>query len=270
MAVFTRVCLRGWRAGIALLYVCSLAYAQAGTITQALQLLPREEFPFDLPKLFVSVDDETNEFDGVRITFPPDYADQVFIGTYDDMFIKNTSNGREKVLYRELPEKAGFFTKFEAKNIVKVNDYFISALDDFEELLHKNAWGRCLYMDAYFPHFLNGYYSLIGAARNSDCALPLGARVPADEYDVSQNSPKSDARINRWKSSPDTIIKLRIASKELAHQLKVWGKNLDKAKDNEDTVTPKETEDALVVFVRAYFGLKPAAPVVLKKKRLYQ
>ena len=270
MAVSTRTCFRDWRAGIALLYVCSFAYAQPGKAGQALQLQPREEFSLELPKLFVSVDDETNEFDGVRITFPPDYADQVFIGTYDDMFIKNTSNGREKVLYRELPEKAGFLTKFEAKNITKVNDYFISALEDFEKLLQKNSWGRCLYFDAYFPHFLSGYYSLIGAARNSECALPFGARIPADEYDISQNSLKTDARINRWKSSPDTIIKLRIASKELANQLRVWKKNLEKAKDNDDTMTPKETEDALVVFVRAYFGLKPASPVVIKKKRLYQ
>jgi len=270
MAVFMRVCFRGWRDGIALLYVCSFAYTQTGNVSEALQLLPREEFPLELPKLFVSMDDETKEFDGVRVTFPPDYADQVFVGTYDDMFIKNTSNGREKVLYRELPEKAGFFTKFEAKNIIKVNDYFSNTLEDFEKLLQKNSWGRCLYLDAYFPHFLSGYYSLIGAARNSECALPFGARVPADEFDVSQNSLKTDARINRWRSSPDTIIKLRIASKELAHQLKVWEKNLDKAKDNEDTVTPREMEDALVFFVRAYFGLKPAAPVVLKRKRLYQ
>jgi hypothetical protein len=270
MAVSTRTFFRNLRAGIALLYVCSSAYAQAGNISEALQLQPREEFPLELPKLFVSMDDETKEFDGVRVTFPPDYTDQVFIGTYDDMFIKNTSNGREKVLYRELPEKAGFFTKFEAKNVIKVNDYFISTLDNFEKLLQKNNWGRCLYLDAYFPHFLSGYYSLIGAARNSECALPFGARVPADEYDVSQNSLKTDARINRWKSSPDTIIKLRIASKELANQLRVWEKNLGKAKDNEDTVTPKETEDALVAFVRAYFGLKPSAPIVRKKKRLYQ
>jgi|WetSurMetagenome_2_1015567.scaffolds.fasta_scaffold420737_1 hypothetical protein len=268
MALSLRI--SGIRAGVTLLYVFSLSYAQTGSFTQALQLQPREEFPLELPKLFVSMDDETKEFDGVRVTFPPDYADQVFVGTYDDMYIKNTSNGREKILYRELPEKAGFVTKFEAKNIIKVNDYFISALDDFEKLLQKNVWGRCLYLDAYFPHFLNGYYSLIGAARNSECALPLGARIPADEYDISQNSPKSDARINRWKSSPDTIIKLRIASKELANQLRVWKKNLDKAKDNEDTVTPRELEDALVFFVRAYFGLKPAAVGVVKKKRLYQ
>lgn len=258
MTVSLRV--SGIRAGIAVLYAFSFVYAQ---------IQPREEYPLELPKLFVSVDDETGEFDGVRITLPPDYKDQIFIGTYDDLYIKNTTNGREKVQYRELPEKAGFLTKFEAKNVIKVNDWFISSLEGFEEHLRKNSWGRCLYFDAYFPHFLSGYYSLICAARSSECALPLGARIPAEEYDISQNSIKSDMRINRWKSSPDTIIKLRIVSKELANQLKAWKKSLDKVKDNEDTVTPKELEDALVAFIRVYFGLKPAAPVVLKRKKLY-
>jgi hypothetical protein len=268
MAVFSRIHFSGMRAWVALLYVCPWAYALQLNLSEALQ--PREEFPLELPKLFVSQDDETREFDGVRVSLPPDFKDQVFIGTYDDLYIKNTSNGREKTQYRELPEKAAFLSKFEAKYLIKVNEYFISALEDFDKLLQKNNWGRCLYLDAYFPHFLSGYYSLIGAARNSESALPFGARVPEEEFDVSQSSPKTDARINRWKSSLDTIIKLRIASKELGHQLKVWEKALDKTKDNEDAVTPKEMEDAFVVFVRVYFGLKPASPVVVKKrKKLY-
>lgn len=259
----------GIRAGSVLLCAVSFSYAQAGSLTQALQLQPREEYTLALPKLFISVDGETQEFDGVRITLPPDYNDQVFIGTYDDQFIKNTSKGREKTLYRELPEKAAFLSKFESKYLIKVNDYFIAALEGLEENLQKNSWGRCLYLDVYFPNFMNGYYSLMDAARNSDCALPLGAKVPAEEYDVSQRSPKTDARINRWKSSLDTIIKLRIASKQLAMQLKTWQKSLEKAKDNEDAVTPKEMEDAFVLFVRVYFGLKPAAPVAVKRKKLY-
>lgn len=257
---------------VALLLFLSSTWAQRGSLSEALQLQPREAFTVELPKLFVSIDDETREFDGVRISFPPDYEDQVFIGIYDDMYIKFTSNGRERVQYRELPEKAGFLSKFEAKNLIKVNENFVSTLEVFEKLLQKNTWGRCLYLDVYFSHFLCGYYSLVGAARNTESALPFGARVPEEEFDVSQNSPKTDARINRWKSSLDTIIKLRIASKELVKQLKLWDKALGKAKDNVDVMTPKEFEDALVVFVRTYFGLRPVAPSTAakkKRKRLY-
>jgi hypothetical protein len=253
---------------LCLLSACSFAYAQFGDENKALQLQPREEFSLDLPKISVSVDDETQEFSGVRITMPGS-DDQVFIGMFDDMYIKYTSSGREKVLYRELPEKAGFISKFEAKNIIKINKYFISGLEIFENLLQKNNWARCLYLDAYFPHFLCGYYSLVCAARNSDCALPIGARIPEKEFDVSLNSPKTDARINRWRASPDTIIKLRIACKELGNQLKLWEKNLDKVKDNEDAPPPKELEEALVSFVRVYFNLKPSSPIVLKRTRSY-
>jgi hypothetical protein len=253
-------------AGVILLVPCSFLFAQTGDGSEALQLQPREEFSLDLPKISVCVDQETNEFNGVRITFP-ESENQIVIGTYDDLEIKNSSAGREKVLYRELPEKAGFLTKFETKNIIKVNKYFVSALEVFEKLLQKKNWGRCLYFDAYFPHFLSGYYYLICAARNSECALPLGARIPEQEFDVSLNSPKTDARINRWRNAVDTIIKLRITSKELVSQLKLWQESLNKNKDNEDVSTPRELEDAMVTFTRVYFNLKPAPPVVLKKSR---
>jgi hypothetical protein len=264
--VFCDMSLSRVLACVIVLSACSITIAQTGDESKTLQLQLREEFSFDLPKLYVSVDDETKEFNGVKITFPGD-ENRVFIGTYDDMEIKNSSQGNEKVLYRELPEKAGFLSKFETKNIIRVNKYFISSLEILDNLLQKKSWGRCLYFDAYYPRFLNGYYSLIGAARNSECALPFGARIPEEEFDVSLNSPKTDDRINRWRSSTDTIIKLRIASKELSNQLKSWQEDLGKVKNNEDCSTPKGFEDALVTFVRVYFGLKPAAPVVLKKNR---
>jgi hypothetical protein len=255
-------------AGMTLLFAFSAVHAQSNDISKAFQLQPREEFPLELPKMCVSVDEETQEFSGVRITFPPDYEDQVFIGMGDDLYIKNSSRGREKVLYRELPEKVGYISKFEAKHIIKVNEYFVSALEVLDNLLQKNSWGRCLYFDAFFPHFLSGYYSMVCAAQNSLCALPIGVRIPEREFDVSLSSPKTDARINRWRASQDTIIKLRIATKELTQQLKGWKKYLDKAKNDEGPAAPKELEDALVAFVRVYFGLKPASPVVRKRTRL--
>src|SRR5659263_170530 len=86
-----------------------------GQDPEALQLQTREPFTLNLPKISVSVDDVTNEFDGVRITFAGS-EDQVFLGTYNDQYMKNTSRGAEKTLYRENPEKAGFISRFEAKN----------------------------------------------------------------------------------------------------------------------------------------------------------
>lgn len=252
-------------ATIATFYLSAIGVV-SGQDTEALQLQTREPFTLNLPKIAVSVDNVTNDFDGVRITFAGS-EDQVFIGMYDDQYTKNTSRGAEKTLYRENPEKAGFITKFEAKNISKVNKEFIVALEQFDALLQKSSWGRCLYFDCFFPRFLNGYFYLICAARCSQSALPRGARVPEGCFDVSLNSPKTDARINMWRASPEYVIKLRIASKELTQQLEMWQKNIDRSKDNDDVATPKDLDESLIILVRVYFNLKPPSPVVLKRPR---
>lgn len=236
-----------------------------GQDPEALQLQTREPFTLNLPKISVSVDDVTNEFDGVRITFAGS-EDQVFLGTYNDQYTKNTSRGAEKTLYRENPEKAGFISRFEAKNILKVNKEFILALEQFDALLQKGSWARALYFDCFFPRFLNGFYYMICAVRCSESALPRGARVPEECFDVSLNSPKTDARINLWRASPDYVIKLRIAGKELGVQLQTWQKSIDRAKDD-DVATPKELEESLIILERVYFNQKPPSPVVLKRPR---
>jgi hypothetical protein len=253
--------------GASILSICSFVYAQSDdSNSKALQLEDREKFDLALPKISVSADVETQDFNGVKILFP-ESNDQVIIGMGDDMYIKNTSHGAEKTLYREPTEKAGFVSKFEAKTLSKVNKEFADALEQFDKILQKNNWGRCLYLDAFLPHFLNGYYFLICAIRNSTTALSRGARIPENEYDVSLYSEKTDARIRQWRSTQDNIIKLRIASKELNHQLKVWQKSLDKVNDNEDIAASRELEEAFIVFVRVYFNLKPPSPIVFKKQR---
>jgi hypothetical protein len=234
--------------------------------TEALQLQTREPFTLNLPKISVSVDDVTNDFDGVRISFAGS-EDVVFIGTFNDQYTRNTSRGAEKTLYRENPEKAGFISKFEAKYISKVNKEFVLGLEQLDVLLQKGSWGRLLYFDCYFPRFLNGYFYLLCAARSSESALPRGARVPESCFDVSLNSAKTDARINMWRASPEYVIKLRIAGKELAQQLQIWQKNIDRARDNDDVAQPKELEESLIILERVYFNLKPPSPVVLKKPR---
>jgi hypothetical protein len=234
--------------------------------SKTLQLEPRDDFFIKLPKISVTADIETQEFTGVKIIFPKS-EDVIIITTGDDKYVKNTSHGAEKTLYREPTEKAGYVSKFEAKELREVNEEFAGSLETFEKMLQKKQWGRCLFLDAYFPHFLNGYYYLICAIRNSTTALPRSARIPEQEYDISENSPKSDARIRQWRSAEDNIIKLRIASKELAHQLNEFQKKLKNIDDNEDVAAPKDLEEAFVVFVRVYFNLRPPSPIVFKKQR---
>ncbi|MBN1127879.1 MAG: hypothetical protein JXA71_02760 [Chitinispirillaceae bacterium] len=234
--------------------------------TEALQLLPREKYKIILPKITVSNDYITGDFNGVRITFP-ESNDQVMIGTGNDMHIKNSPRGSDKTLYNESPEKACFLTKFEIKYISKVNDAFIQTLEEFDRLLQKQEWAKCRYLDSYFPNFLKGYYYFIGAAQNTSGALPRAARVPEKEYDVSQNSPKTDARVNQWQKRQEYVIKLRIASRELAHQLRAYQKIIDKTKGSEGIITPREMEEAMIIFIRIYFNLKPPSPVIMKNSR---
>jgi hypothetical protein len=249
---------------VVLLSLCGGLVAQKGIETHKLE--PREEFKLELPKITVSVDYITKDFNGARLTFP-NSTDQIFIGTVNDMYIKNSSRGSDKTLYSESPEKASFLTKFEVKCITKVNKEFIKTLNMFDKFLQKKEWAKCRYLDGYFPNFLNGYYYFIGAARSSSCALPRAARIPEEVYDVSLSSPKTDWRINQWQFNQEHVIKLRIAAKELSYQLGVWQKLLDKRKNNEDIVTPKEMEETLIIFVRLYFNLKPPSPIVVKKVR---
>jgi hypothetical protein len=252
---------------IALSLLFSLpAGVKADTDTKELQLQPREEFKLDLPKITVSTDYITQDFSGVRIGFSGS-NDQILIGTGNDMYIKNSPRGSDKTLYGESLEKESFLTKFEIKTISMVNKSFIKTLNDFNGLLQRKEWAKCRYLDIYLPNFLKGYYYFIGAARSSTCALPRSARVPEDEYDVSQNSSKTDWRVRKWQLDPEYVIKLRIATQELAHQLGVWQRLLEKEKSEEDIVTPKEMEEALIIFVRVYFSLKPPSPIVVKKYR---
>jgi hypothetical protein len=250
----------------AFLLIAFLAVAWAENGAEALQLLPREKFDLNLPKITVSTDYITGDFSGIRITFSGT-NDQILIGIGNDMYIKNSPRGSDKTLYSEPPEKASFMTKFETKYITKVNNAFIETLEDFDKLLQKQKWAECRYLDSYFPNFLKGYYYFLGAIRNTTNALPRAARVPEQEYDVSLNSPKTDARIKCWQRNPENIIKLRIASRELAHQLRVYQKLIDKSKNDEDVITPREMEEALIIFVRIYFNLKPPSPVIMKNRR---
>jgi hypothetical protein len=246
--------------------LCLRAGAEGDADTKALQLEPRQEFKLDLPKITVSIDYITKDFNGVRITFA-NSNDQIIIGTGNDMYIKNSPRGSDKTLYSEPAEKESFLTKFEIKNIVMVNKSFIKTLDDFNGLLQRKEWAKCRYLDIYFPNFLKGYYYFIGATRSSTCALPRSARVPEEKYDVSQSSAKTDWRVRKWQLDPEYVIRLRIAAQELARQLRLWQRMLEKNKSDEDIVTPKEMEEALIIFVRVYFSLKPPSPIVIKKYR---
>ncbi|MBD3239114.1 MAG: hypothetical protein GF331_00905 [Chitinivibrionales bacterium] len=218
-------------------------------------LHPRETYNVPLAKLSVSLDEGSNRVKRVRVSYEgtDDYAN---IGPINDEFVKLTRRGRETTVYREPWEAASHITNFEGEQLYKVVEKIIETLLDFEENLKDEEWAKCHYLDSYLPRFLRGFYFLYDAMVCHQNGLPRVARVPERAFDVSLNSPKTDERIAKWRSRPDHIIKLRIASKELVYQLQRWQK---RAKKDPQRLLDNDVKKAHSLFVRIYFVLNPPA-----------
>lgn len=216
-------------------------------------LHPRETYNVPLAKLSVSLDDGSKRVERVRVSYEgtDDYAN---IGPINDEFVKLTRRGRETTVYREPWESAFHVTDFEGEKLYEVIERLVETLEDFEENLKDKKWAKCHYLDSYLPRFLRGFYFLYDAMVCHQNGLPRVARVPEHAFDVSLNSPKTDERIAKWRSQPDHIIKLRIATKELVYQLQRWQK---RAKGDPQRLLDNDVKKAHSLFIRIYFVLNP-------------
>lgn len=216
--------------------------------------LPRDPFEIHLANLSATIDEKSGECSKVRITYP-DSKNQVIITATDDIFLRFTRNGTEKTIYRENIDHAYKITAFEAKHLKLVSKSLLETLEVFEKDLQNNRWGRCLYLDSYFPRFLKGYYYLFCLAMNTTDVLPESVNVADSLYDISLNSDKSDYRLHKWKSTHDYIVKLRIATKELIHQIRLWQQEISKKeKINSEISIGREFARSLGLFASIYFN----------------
>lgn len=218
------------------------------------ELAPRESYPTGLPKIAIAINDTTARCNRVRVTFDRS-DDYVLISEFDDVYVKSTRNGFEKTIFRESMEKSYQLTSFETMQIDKVCNDFVKSLEEFEKNLQNERWGKCLFLDAYLPNFLNGFYYLILMARNNSEDVPIEAKIDESMYDVSLNSIKSDERVRTWCSSVEYIVSLRIAAKELVYQTKVWQKK-ELVNQKRDLELPQDSDffKSLVFFERIYFN----------------
>lgn len=218
-----------------------------------------ERSPFQIPlvKMKLAFDKEDHVLKHVQISIDEN-NEYVLIARSKDIHVINTNQGRKRIEYPESADRAFIITDFEAKHLNKVVKSLILTLDILEKDLKRERWDRCRYLDAYLPKFLNEFYYLVCAARNSQYAMPRIARIPDSEYDVSLKSPKTDARIQMWRKEKDHIIKLRIISKELIFQLKNWQKKeLANPTRNLEIAYSAKAEEAYGLFIKIYFNLKP-------------
>ena len=109
-----------------------------------------------------------------------------------------------------------------------------------------------------FRNFLKRFYYLYRAALGGAAVLPAVCQINDTLFESSENSLKSDQRVNTWSSDANKVLKLRIASKELAHQLEVWRSDvlLNAERDPWDNETG-ELVNVYELFVRLYFNLPP-------------
>lgn len=236
----------------------------SATQEDTLSLEPREPFSIPLARLSVSYGQHSDQIEHVRITFE-NSRDQIIISSLDDTHLEYTRHGMQKTIYRESLEKSYYLSDFEAEQLNRVCKTFIATLEQLEKDIQNEKWGKCLYLDAYLPRFLRGFYYLMGSARGSVDALSKNIRIPITEYDVSLNSPKSDARIGYWRSTPDYLIKLRITIKELIHQTRLWQKReLLNSKRNREISYSSNFEEAFALFVKVYFN--QLTPSQIRKK----
>ena len=212
--------------------------------------------PFKIPliKLSTLAGKEESQFKKVRVAIDGN-KEYAIITKLSDLHIKITRKGTEKTTYAEPPELAYTCTDFEKKHLSRVVQSLIATLVLFESDLSNKQWGKCLYLDSFFPRFMKGFYHLNCAAISSMEALPRQAVVHDNWYDISLRSEKSDKRIEEWLRNKDYTIKLRIAARELIYQLKSWEKKeLRKYKKNLNVEFNQALKDTYCLFVKLYFN----------------
>ena len=229
--------------------------ADATSVTQpAASLAPRTPFKVPLARINIAYDKERKKYNQVKI-FLDDTESHSIIAPGDDSQVKRTG---EATVYRETPQTAYLLSDFEARTINQVCRTLLLTLEEYENILKDNNWGKALYLDSFFPRFMRGFHVMICAAKDSPEALPRGGLVRDEDYDVSLNSPKSDARIKMWQTDKDRMMKLRISTQELIIQTKKWQKDeLSNLKRNPELSYSDDFDRAFTSFVRNYFGYVP-------------
>ncbi len=235
-----------------LIFLFTLIY---GAIAQP-QVGKRTSYNIPLMALTIKSDKTSKTIKQVSISINGS-KERVIIARLNDHHIKHKRMETKKLVYAESEANAHNLTSFEAGELQKVIRSFIATLEIFEQDLSHKRWDKCLYLDAYFPRFLRGFYHLSNAAFDTDGALPQVGNISESLFDVSLRSIKSDYRVFKWQKKKDHVIKLRIATKELIYQLKEWEKKkLSKFHKKSNVFSYDEKlRNAYSLFVKVYFHI---------------
>lgn len=164
----------------------------------------------------------------------------------------------EEETFRSPAGQEFLINSVEAQVISRVCKTLIKTLDGLDGDLKNNRWDKCRFLDSYLASFCVGFYHLMTIVKCSSRALPEITCPPDSLYDRSLESPKSDARVAKWRRSTDYIVKLRIATQELMYQIKSWQKKeLDNPKRDVWKDQSGDFVQAYEFFIRLYFNFPP-------------
>jgi hypothetical protein len=243
-----------------------VAVLSGGIVSAGFSAEPQKRQPFTIPLPLLTTLFEGDQFVETFVTFGGT-SEGWAIGCIDDRYVKDTRRERVDHFFRERPASAYHISPFEAKILERVCKKFEETLVLYEKDLKGGRWGRLLYLDGYFPQFFRNFFYLYCAAHNSMSALPKVTRVADSLYEESFMSIKSDRRIDTWRVNPEQVVKLRIAAKELAFQMKAWREKvlaipeMDPRQDRS-----KQFRESYELFIRLYFNLPPASVI---RKRIF-
>jgi hypothetical protein len=210
-----------------------------------------ERTPYSIPLVKLSL---MKDRTAIRISKNDD--DYAIIGLLDDVIIKNTKDKKTTVTFREFSNQAHYLSDFEARYLIIVSQSLVAALEELERNLQQKKWGQCLYLDAFLPKFLRNFYMLIGITQNNVFKYSDIICTFEQKFDISLSSPRSDERISLFKNDNDRLLKLRIASKEVAYQLRLWEKKeLSNTNRNLEISLSTKVEESLEFFIKIYFGI---------------
>lgn len=236
---------------IQIITVFLFSYFTSNSTEYSGDLAERTPYSIALAKLSLM-----NDNTAIRIMKNND-DDYAVIGLLDDQFIKNDKDKKETTTFREYSSRAHYLSDFEARYLIIVCRSLIETLEEFERHIQQKKWGQCLYLDAFLPRFLRNFYILLGITRNNATKYADKICLFEEKYDVSLNSLRSDERIAAWKNDNDCQMKLRIAIKEVVHELHQWEKReLSNNNRNPEVFLSGKVEESLELFILIYFNIQ--------------
>jgi hypothetical protein len=235
-------------------HICVLLFLAASVYnTDAIE--KREPFQVPLAILTVHLNQKTGNLDEVFISYGSK-TEGWAISSLNDRHIKFTLKRQVDHIYKENPRIAYMLTDFEAKHLNRVCNTLVRTLTMYERFLQRKEWGKLLYLDGYLPSFFKGFHYLMLASYCYRVQMPAFTCIPDSLFDNSFNSIKSDRRIRLWRSKPDRVIKLRIITKEVIHQIKLWQKKElnNQNRDPRDSHS-KQFKHMYELLIRLYFNM---------------